>query len=279
MLPMARMSESRPASRGLPLPVPDLQLAVGELPAPPPESERWEATGALHVYGWERAGITYVLFPGFASYAFCSHDRSVHATKCHSAQDRAVVDTYYRSVVPLLLQSRGVEALHASGIVGPRGVYAFCGPSGRGKSTLACLLAERGYGLWADDAVVWWRTSGEIQTGTIPFAPKVAPQIPVKNVMAGGTRTVLRGVAVLERAVEPVAPSVTPVSGTAALRALLPNAYSFTLNRADNHRRMIEQYLDLVRQVRVWRVTFFPSMQEAPALLDVVEDELELHRC
>ena len=52
----------------------------------------------------------------------------------------------------LALARRGVFCLHASAVLGPRGVVAIAGPSGAGKSTLAALLAaEHGFTRLADD--------------------------------------------------------------------------------------------------------------------------------
>jgi hypothetical protein len=52
----------------------------------------------------------------------------------------------------LALARQGVFCLHASAVLGPRGVVAIAGPSGAGKSTLAALLsAEHGFTRLADD--------------------------------------------------------------------------------------------------------------------------------
>jgi len=51
----------------------------------------------------------------------------------------------------VLLHQRGVLPLHGSAIETQRGVVAFVGSSGRGKSTLAMALHDRGYRLVADD--------------------------------------------------------------------------------------------------------------------------------
>lgn len=54
-----------------------------------------------------------------------------------------------------LLHQRGMLPLHVSAIKGPNGVWAFTGPSGEGKSTLAGFLHRRfGWKLVSDDVSV-----------------------------------------------------------------------------------------------------------------------------
>jgi hypothetical protein len=56
--------------------------------------------------------------------------------------------------VPLLLSELGDVALHAAAIdVGGRGVL-FCGPSGRGKSTLALMASRLGHPVLTEDGAV-----------------------------------------------------------------------------------------------------------------------------
>jgi hypothetical protein len=57
-------------------------------------------------------------------------------------------------VMPLLLAERGDLALHAAVLARDGGAIVFCGPSMRGKSTLAAELAARGYDLLGDDSAV-----------------------------------------------------------------------------------------------------------------------------
>ena len=54
-----------------------------------------------------------------------------------------------------LLHQRGMLPLHVSAVKAPTGVWAFTGPSGEGKSTLAGFLHRRfGWGLVSDDVSV-----------------------------------------------------------------------------------------------------------------------------
>ena len=57
-------------------------------------------------------------------------------------------------VLPLVLNLRGREALHATAILTPLGVCAFTGPAGTGKSTLAASFFRAGYPVLSDDCLV-----------------------------------------------------------------------------------------------------------------------------
>jgi hypothetical protein len=55
------------------------------------------------------------------------------------------------TVFVVLCHQRGLLPLHASGVRGRKGVAAFLGRSGEGKSSLAAHLARRGFPVVADD--------------------------------------------------------------------------------------------------------------------------------
>lgn len=57
-------------------------------------------------------------------------------------------------VLPLVLNLRGQDALHATAILTPHGVCAFAGPAGVGKSTLAASFLIAGYPVISDDCLV-----------------------------------------------------------------------------------------------------------------------------
>jgi len=56
-------------------------------------------------------------------------------------------------VIPLVINLRGGEALHASAILTPHGVVAFAGPAGSGKSTITGSLLKMGYPFVSDDCL------------------------------------------------------------------------------------------------------------------------------
>jgi hypothetical protein len=60
-------------------------------------------------------------------------------------------------VLPLIVNLRGGEALHATAVATPAGVCAFTGRAGSGKSTLAASFALSGYPLVCDDCLTLGR--------------------------------------------------------------------------------------------------------------------------
>lgn len=56
-------------------------------------------------------------------------------------------------VIPLVINLRGGEALHASAILTPHGVVAFAGPAGSGKSTITGSLMKMRYPFVSDDCL------------------------------------------------------------------------------------------------------------------------------
>lgn len=57
-------------------------------------------------------------------------------------------------VLPLVLNIRGQDALHATSVLTPHGVCAFTGATGMGKSTLAASFHRAGYPILSDDCLV-----------------------------------------------------------------------------------------------------------------------------
>jgi hypothetical protein len=85
-------------------------------------------------------------------------DRRGHQVTC-CARTAGVSDLTIRAllldhVLPLVLALRGKYALHAAAVVTERGVCAFSGDSGIGKSTLAACLSLAGYRLLTDDCLI-----------------------------------------------------------------------------------------------------------------------------
>ncbi len=65
-------------------------------------------------------------------------------------------------VIPLVINLKGNEALHASAILTPQGVVAFAGQAGAGKSTLAGDFLKAGYTFMSDDCLTLLQEGPEI---------------------------------------------------------------------------------------------------------------------
>ena len=242
-------------------------------------SQVWNMpAGEASVLGYRLGGDYWMEWPGFATFQFHPARSTVTAFVRPGVPASAVEDVWRRGVLPLVLVTRGLEALHASAVTTARGVIAFCARSGTGKSTLACALRARGFGQWADDAVVFQsEDDGAITAMPLPFSVRLDEQsreyagaAPIRNVVEEGTPAPLAAICVLSRlssdSVEPF--EVRKVTGSEALTAVLPHAHVF--DPADNlrGRQMVERYLHLVDRVPVYAAAFRPGPVAWPAVLD-----------
>lgn len=83
-------------------------------------------------------------------------------------------------VVPMVMNLRGVEVLHASSVLTSQGAVVFVGNGGYGKSTLAASLIREQFPLLSDDAVPLvvrgqqvWTSSGPAEMGLWPRARRL----------------------------------------------------------------------------------------------------------
>jgi hypothetical protein len=114
-----------------------------------------------------------ICFPKFASYIFpeakANQERIQIVIEPAAMVTRAqVIDHLMRNIVPLLLQSRGIQVFHASAIRLKDGVLGLCGRSFSGKSTLAYALGKRGYEVWADDSLLISTAHRDVRTLKTP---------------------------------------------------------------------------------------------------------------
>jgi hypothetical protein len=260
--------------------------------APPPfpdgGDERLEAwhddRGVLCAYGGTDGGRCWMHFPGLVSFAFDRESEDVTASAPSTIEREVLIATFHRAVLPMVLQARDTEVLHASGVRVPQGVIAFCARSGTGKSTIAFGLGRRGYRMWADDAVAFAGCVTQIRALPLPFALRLRPDA-AAHLSADPTNgdasvsdaepAALAAVAVLERVdrlggmarVERLRPS-------AAFPAVLEHAYCFSLREAERRRRMVERYLDLTGRVPVYAIRVESGLERLPATLDAIEHAL-----
>ncbi len=272
------------------------RLVIGDGPAygvdlaGAPDVEVWRgAGGAVVAYGTILDGQHWIDVPGIAWFRFERSSCSV-ITRPHPTADPALVeDAFRRIVLPLALHVQGMEVLHASAVCSPRGVVAFCAQSGTGKSTLAAGLGERGYRLWADDAVAVDTSSTPVTSARLPFRLRLRP--PSKAFFGGERAAKVAGSEVpgedaaervpvaalcLLRRTHQVAGAVATerLCASAAFPAVLAHGCCFSLRDPDLKGRMVRHFVSLVARVPVFEVRIESGLQRLSEVLDGIEHTL-----
>lgn len=263
----------------LPLPVPALN----------PRVEVWrDNEGLISAYGEVLDDEYRMHLPGLATFRFTCHAEEISAFVANGAQEHVVIDAYFRKVLPMVLQVRGREVLHASAVLFPAGIVALCGVSQTGKSTLAFALSRRSHPLWADDSVVLEVTDSTVTALSLPFNVRLRPAAaehfdhsPRTSAFISGdpadsdfTETApLAAVCVLRRTSETVPLiSVRRLSSAEAFASVLTHAYCFTFEDPERKRRMMNNYLNLVERIPIFDVCFTPGLSNLPGILERLED-------
>jgi hypothetical protein len=223
--------------------------------------------------------------PGVATFRFDSANMRVTAYPEPNTDAALVHEAYRHAVLPVALHYFGTEVLHASAVQTASGVVAFCAISETGKSTVAAALSARGYPLWADDAVaVEADDDPPIRTVNLPFdlrlrsasAAHLGEAASAGPARGGRWREFeahpLAALCVLER-MEPTGSEVRieRLPPAQAFAALLPHAFSFSLNDPERKRLMLGRYLRIAARAPTFRVSFAPGFERLPAVLDAIE--------
>ena len=241
--------------------------------------EVWAGNDGFEAYGYTAGGYCWAHFPGAASFRFADQGAVVALAETGVAHG-SVEDTYLRAVLPLVLQLRGHEVLHASAVTSARGLVILCGASGTGKSTTAHGLSRRGYRVWADDAVVLDIEDGEARAIQVPFRLRLHADAAT---FFGGnaedrvtatmpSRSPLLALVILDRQDGSAAPvRVRRLRPTDAFVGLLPHAYSFGLSDPARKAVMLDRYLRLASSVPTFDVRYRPGLGDIAEVLDEVE--------
>lgn len=208
-----------------------------------------------------------------------------------TASSSAARDSFYRGMLPFILTSRNVEALHASAIVINETVYAFCAPSGTGKSTLACACVQRGHEVWSDDALLLSSRSGVPYALSLPFYLREAKRPPAWVDLRGqanheieltevekfdplqGVGLPLGGIFFIDRGTQECAtqPSLENLSTMEAIPLLFANAYAFTELFPEQRGRLVAFYLELSLAVAVYRLRLADDLASLDSAVTLVE--------
>lgn len=280
------MADLEPAASEL---VPDLEVVpIGTnerlLPeAADGEVEVWAGNDGFEAYGYAAGGHYWAHLPGIASFRFHAKRSAVVAFPDPRVPVKFVEDAFRRNVLPLVVQLRGHEVLHASAISTSDGVVGLCGATGTGKSTLAYGLAQRGCTLWADDAVVLDIGEDGATALQVPFRVSLRADATIffgrepTPVMNGARlRDRLRALLVLEPldAAAVRSADIDRLEPPAAFVSLLPHAYYFRLSDSARTALMLDRYLRLASQLPIYEVRYRPDLGTLAAVLDEIDDVL-----
>ena len=254
----------------------------------PPPLEIWrDHGGAVYAYGTVADEVCWMHVPGIASFSFNKTGATtVDAAVAKGAETPIVLDAYRRRVLPMALQVRGIEILHASAVRFPKGIVGLCGVSQTGKSTIAFALGRRGHPVWCDDALALDISDGKPTAISVPFELKLRPpavelfgsdvvaeSTPRDTIRkAGAENAPLAALFLLRRASDRSLPVVVRrLSFADAFLGLLGNGCWFTFQEEPEKRRVIDHYMDLAAQVPTFSVNFKPGAEFLPEILDAIE--------
>jgi hypothetical protein len=233
-------------------------------------------------------GIHVIELDGVARFAFGPGASEVLATAAPGAAHDLIEEYFRRWILPVAVQVRGLEVLHASAVLSPRGVGAFTAASEAGKSTLAFGLHERGYGLWTDDALAFDVSSSGPHTYPLPFRLRLRPAsathfgLPPRpdGTIAAESDTGLEGpepiaaLFLLERRPSGPAVQIERADPLAAFPTLVEGSYHFGREEGERKRAMLSRYLKLATAVPVHRLTMATGLANLDEVLDAVEERL-----
>lgn len=242
---------------------------------------RRDGRGAVCAYEYEAAGHSWIHVPGVATYRLDGATRVIGVAE-PGAPPGSVHGTFSRMVIPATLQFLGLEVLHASAVLAPRGVVPMCAVSGTGKSTLAYGLSRRGYRLWADDAVYLQPGGRHALAVPVPFRPRLersaaaffgegAAELRLDSIAAVVQPAPVRALCVLVRRMDGDVVRSAQLAPATAFRAVLAHAHDFGLENPARKRRLVRSYLDLTSGVPVYELSFRGHLPDLPAVLDHVE--------
>jgi len=242
-----------------------------------PGFERWENnTGGEHGFGFFHGSQFWMRIHHVGDFLVDPGYERVSGFPDGGVSESWFRETFFRLIVPWIIQRREWDCLHGSAVLTDSGVITFCGPSGRGKSTLARAFCEHGAVAYADDAVPFRMRRGRAWASSIP--QRLRPRHPAaavysESITPGGVRIsdtelnyALQETAEPLRAVfwlDPMrpasdlaAPEISLLATPDAFRRLLTEAHCMTLSDAAANRKMIENYFELVATTPVFQLTF-----------------------
>lgn len=219
-------------------------------------------------------------WPGLGLFWFEPHGRTVRVRPAPQARANVLHDTFGRVLQPAILQALGWQALHASAVTGPAGVFAFCGLAHSGKSTLAFTLARSGFQQFADDALVMSLSGGEVLAHRLPFAARLRPTavrhferadeaLPQTTVAPAAAHIAAFFLLKQDESLSGP-PQRRRVPPARAFTELMTHAHCFDASDRHESRRLVEEFLEIVQRVPAFSLTYRPGFDRLGELVETV---------
>jgi hypothetical protein len=237
------------------------------------------ADGDVHVVELDRIG----------RFTFRPDSSEVRGYREPRVPEEVFEDYFSRWILPVAAQVRGVEVLHASAVLGPRGIGVFSAASEAGKSTLAYALGVRGYRIWTDDALAFTVAGGRPQAVHLPFRLRLRPgsaahfgidappngrAVAAASYSTQDERAPIAVVFLLERSADGPAVRTEAVDALDAFSTLVEQSYHFGSEDRERKRAMLSSYLTLATAVPVYRLAVATSLANLDAVVEAVEEHL-----
>ncbi len=133
-----------------------------------PDNSPWLKVG--------KSDSTYILRFNTIEFIFIKSSKEVFYKAFKDCSQNEIEHIFFNQVLPLVLNSMGIEVLHASSILTSKGAVAFVGDSGFGKSTIATSLISQGCKLLSDDAVPLVLKDNQVFTSNGPRKMNLWPR-------------------------------------------------------------------------------------------------------
>jgi hypothetical protein len=228
--------------------------------------QEWrDRNGQVRAFGYAEGRRGWLEWPGLATFAFEEGSEDVLATPSAGATARAIEEMFRRGAVPIILQARGWEALHARAVLAPRGVVGLCGAADSAAFALTYGLDRFGYRQCADSALLL-NLRGVVRVESYPFFPR--PSSSALEVTPA-ERLCALFVVVLAAA---NLPRLKRLAGAEAFSALVAHAYCFNPVDPEAKRRLVANYVSLVSQVPIYQLELEGGPQQVEAAKQLILD-------
>jgi hypothetical protein len=261
--------------------------------------ERWQGLdGREYGFGMYRDTECWLRFHNAGSFWVQPGYSDIKAFPDDGVDPVRFQELFFHFVTPWILQRQQWDCLHASAVSVGGSVAAFCGPSGRGKSTLARAWCERGAEPYSDDSLPFVVRDSVVLAARIPQRPRLrgaaakwfdrpaAPDglRPSSGRLVYDPEPTLRSLRVIYW-LEPRTTSKEPrtvltegVPPSEAFPILLGQSHFLSWRDPACNRKMVRNYLSLAGLVPVFRLSVPDGLEVLPAVMERLERGLGLYQ-